>query len=120
MAASRVRGPQRDHPSRAGMRAKTAGPETPAALGYRMPAEWEPQRATWLAWPHNRSDWPGKFAPIPYVYAEIVRALLISNQARAAQVELFVNNEAGEAAARAILTDANVLPALEGRIAFHR
>ena len=50
-------------------------PDTPAALGYRMPAEWEPHAATWLAWPHQRSDWPGKFAPIPWVYAEIVRAL---------------------------------------------
>jgi len=48
---------------------------TPAQLGYRMPAEWEPHEATWIAWPHNREDWPGKFAPIPWVYAEIVRAL---------------------------------------------
>ena len=50
--------------------------ETPASLGYRMPAEWEPHATTWLAWPHRRSDWPGKFAPIPWVYAEIVRALV--------------------------------------------
>jgi agmatine deiminase len=49
--------------------------DTPAALGYRMPAEWEPHEATWIAWPHKRSDWPGKFAPIPWVYAEIVRQL---------------------------------------------
>jgi len=42
---------------------------------FRMPAEWEPHRATWIAWPHNRSDWPGKFAPIPWVYVEIVRHL---------------------------------------------
>ena len=47
----------------------------PAALGYRMPAEWEPHAATWIAWPHNRTDWPGKFEPIPWVYAEIVRHL---------------------------------------------
>jgi agmatine deiminase len=40
-----------------------------------MPAEWEPHEATWIAWPHNREDWPGKFAPIPWVYAEIVRHL---------------------------------------------
>ncbi len=92
---------------------KTVG--TPASLGYRMPAEWEPQRATWLAWPHNRSDWPGKFAPIPYVYAEIVRHL-----ARAARVELIVNDAEAEERARAILTDTNVLPALETRIGFHR
>jgi agmatine deiminase len=49
--------------------------ETPASLGYRMPAEWEPHEATWLAWPHNQDDWPGKFAPIPWVYAEIVRLI---------------------------------------------
>src|SRR6266568_715385 len=89
--------------------------EFPAALGYRMPAEWEPQRATWLAWPHNRSDWPGKFEPIPYVYAEIVRHL-----ARAARVELIVNDEQAETRARAILAHANVLPALESRIGFHQ
>ena len=40
-----------------------------------MPAEWEPHEATWLAWPHERTDWPGKFAPIPWVYADIVRRL---------------------------------------------
>jgi len=40
-----------------------------------MPAEWEPHAATWIAWPHNRDDWPGKFAPIPWVYTEIVRHL---------------------------------------------
>ena len=47
----------------------------PRQLGYRMPAEWEPHAATWIAWPHNRDDWPGKFAPIPWVYTEIVRHL---------------------------------------------
>ena len=47
----------------------------PASLGYRMPAEWEPHAATWIAWPHNRDDWPGKFAPVPWVYTEIVRHL---------------------------------------------
>ena len=48
---------------------------TPAQLGYRMPAEWEPHEATWIAWPHNRDDWPGKFATVPWVYTEIVRQL---------------------------------------------
>src|SRR5262245_5549692 len=43
--------------------------------GFRMPAEWEPHHATWIAWPHNREDWPGKFGPIGWVYAEIVRHL---------------------------------------------
>jgi len=41
----------------------------------RMPAEWEPHRATWIAWPHHEPDWPTKFEPIPWVYAEIVRVL---------------------------------------------
>jgi agmatine deiminase len=47
----------------------------PSQLGFRLPAEWEPHEATWLAWPHERSDWPGKFAPIPWVYGDIVRRL---------------------------------------------
>ena len=51
-------------------------PRTPRPpSGFRMPAEWEPHHATWIAWPHNRDDWPGKFAPIAWVYAEIVRHL---------------------------------------------
>ena len=41
----------------------------------RMPAEWEPHDATWVGWPHHRPDWPDKFEPIPWVYAEIVRVL---------------------------------------------
>src|SRR3989454_3720675 len=45
------------------------------ADGSRMPAEWEPHAATWVGWPHNVTDWPGKFPPIPWVYGEIVRAL---------------------------------------------
>ena len=40
-----------------------------------MPAEWEPHRATWISWPHHEPDWPGKLGAIPWVYAEIVRAL---------------------------------------------
>jgi agmatine deiminase len=56
--------------------------ETPAALGYRMPAEWEPHEATWIAWPHNPEDWPGKFRPIPWVYTEIVRLLAGSEPVR--------------------------------------
>ena len=49
--------------------------KTPRQLGYRMPAEWEPHEATWLAWPHNPEDWPGKFQSIPWLYVEIVRLL---------------------------------------------
>jgi agmatine deiminase len=49
--------------------------ETPARLGYRMPAEWEPHAATWLAWPRNPDTWPGKFDPIPAVWQELVQTL---------------------------------------------
>jgi agmatine deiminase len=50
--------------------------QTPAALGYRMPAEWEPHAATWLSWPHRLATWPGKFEPIPPLYARLVRTLV--------------------------------------------
>ncbi len=92
--------------------------EVPAALGYRMPAEWEPHTATWLAWPHNRTDWPGKFEPIPYVYAEIVRHLV-----RAERVELIVKDEAAEQSAREVLALAHVLKTPQQRhpnLRFHR
>ena len=49
--------------------------QTPAAAGYRMPAEWEPQEAIWLSWPHNLKSWPGQFRPVPYVFAEIVKQI---------------------------------------------
>ncbi|MFL5443853.1 MAG: agmatine deiminase family protein, partial [Myxococcales bacterium] len=48
-----------------------------ALRGYRMPAEWEAHAATWLAWPHQIADWPRKFAPIPWVFAECVRHLVV-------------------------------------------
>jgi len=70
-----------------------------------MPGEWEPHAATWIAWPHNRTDWPGKFAPIPWVYAEIVRHL-----AGVERVSILVNDERAEAAAREVLVTAEVLP----------
>jgi agmatine deiminase len=70
-----------------------------------MPGEWEEHEATWLAWPHNRTDWPGKFASIPWVYAEIVRHL-----ARVERVHILVNDERSEAAAREVMVTAEVLP----------
>jgi agmatine deiminase len=63
-----------------------------------MPAEWEPHEATWLAWPHEKSDWPGKFAPIPWLYGEIVR-----NLSRVEHVRILVEDPAAEGAARKIL-----------------
>ena len=75
--------------------------ETPRALGFRMPAEWEPHEATWIAWPHNRDDWPGRFAPIPWVYAEIVRKL-----AHVERVRILIDGRSAEDAARRILRKA--------------
>ena len=77
-----------------------------------MPAEWEPHEATWLAWPHYRDDWPGKFEPIPWVYAEIIRQL-----ARHERVEVIVNDVASEKRARKVLDRAN---ALCDNVRFHR
>ncbi|MBK9167665.1 MAG: agmatine deiminase family protein [Bryobacterales bacterium] len=77
-------------------------PATPRSLGYRMPAEWEPHEATWIAWPHNRQDWPGKFAAIDWVYAEIVRRL-----ARVERVRILVNGPDAERSARRVLRDAH-------------
>ncbi len=77
-----------------------------------MPAEWEPHAATWLAWPHYHGDWPGKFEPIPWVYAEIVR-----NLARHERVELIVNDVAAERKVRKLLDKAN---ALTPNVRFHR
>src|SRR5436309_1723073 len=74
-------------------------PRTPRARGFRMPAEWEPHEATWIAWPHNREDWPGRFTPIPWVYGEIVRKL-----AAVERVRILVESPALEAQARRILT----------------
>lgn len=63
-----------------------------------MPAEWEPHEATWLAWPHEKSDWPGKFAPVPWVYGEMVRYL-----SRVETVRILIGDEKGERAARSVL-----------------
>ncbi|MHB1796075.1 MAG: agmatine deiminase family protein [Acidobacteriaceae bacterium] len=71
---------------------------TPRALGLHMPAEWAPHAATWIAWPHNPEDWPGKFQPIPWVYGEIVRHL-----ARVERVHILVNEPAAEKRARNLL-----------------
>lgn len=49
---------------------------------YSLPAEWFPHVCTWLAWPHEQSDWPGKFEPIPHLYAEIVRLLVEAEAVR--------------------------------------
>jgi agmatine deiminase len=68
-----------------------------------MPAEWEPHEATWVAWPHNKDDWPGKFAPIVWVYTEIVRHLHTGEF-----VHILVNDALQEKHARAALAKAGV------------
>ena len=50
-------------------------PETPAQLGYRWPAEWEPQASVWLSWPRNTATWPEHFEPVPGEFAQFVRLL---------------------------------------------
>jgi agmatine deiminase len=83
-----------------------------ATRHYRMPTEWEPHAATWLAWPHYHGDWPGKFEPIPWVYTEIIR-----NLARHERVELIVNDAAAERQVRKLLDRANATLA---NVRFHR
>lgn len=68
------------------------------SLARRMPAEWETHAATWIAWPHHEPDWPGKLAPIPWVYAEIVRAL-----SQYERVEILSHNESVAENARVLL-----------------
>ena len=68
------------------------------SLARRMPAEWEKHKATWIAWPHHEPDWPGKLAPIPWVYGEIVRALSDSER-----VEILCHDETVAENARMVL-----------------
>lgn len=84
---------------------------TPAALGYRMPAEWEPHAATWLAWPHEKTDWPGKFEAVPWVFCEIARALQGGERIR-----LIVRDAAAKREATKALKSAGVDL---GRVDFH-
>lgn len=69
---------------------KKSAPLAPEG-GVRWPAEWERHDATWISWPHHEPDWPGKFGPIPWVYAEIARAL-----AEHERVHILVNDEKTE------------------------
>lgn len=57
-------------------------PSTPRSLGFRMPAEWEPQEAIWFSWPHNRETWPGAFDAVPGLFAEIVQQISDSQKVR--------------------------------------
>src|SRR5580704_163815 len=78
-------------------------PETPRSFGFRMPAEWELHEATWIAWPHNEDDWPGRFEPIPWVYGEIVRKL-----SQVERVRILLQNDDVEQNARNVLEKSGV------------
>ncbi len=84
---------------------------TPAAAGYRMPAEWEPHRGTWLSWPHKEASWPGKFGPVPGIFASMVRYL-----ADHEEVHLNVAGPDMEADVRRLLADEG---ADSGNVFFH-
>jgi agmatine deiminase len=77
--------------------------ESPRALGFRMPAEWEPHAATWIAWPHERTDWPGKFSAIPGVFVELARVLHLGERVR-----VLVRDAAAERQAKAMLRSAGI------------
>jgi agmatine deiminase len=92
--------------------AKVLKPREDTMSGFRMPAEWEPHEATWIGWPHNRTDWPGKFTAIPWVYGEIVRKLAQGEIAR-----ILVESEAHESQARRVLSSVEADP---GQVEFFR
>src|SRR5262249_3167840 len=72
---------------------------TPRSLGYRMPAEWETHASTWIGWPQNRTDRPGKFEAIPWVYADIVRYLALDED-----VNIIVRDAKARSKAREFLS----------------
>ncbi|HEX2450670.1 MAG TPA: agmatine deiminase family protein [Gemmatimonadales bacterium] len=84
---------------------------TPAELGYRMPAEWEPHRGTWLSWPHKEESWPGKFGPVPGIFARMVGEL-----AEGEEVHINVVGPAMEHDVRQLLAHAGVAA---GNVFFH-
>jgi agmatine deiminase len=86
--------------------------QPPHETGFRMPAEWHPHQATWLAWPHNITDWPGKFHPVPWVFAEVVKHL-----SECEVVRIVVRDERMEQSARRVLDKAD---AWRGAITFYR
>src|SRR5205085_9095301 len=71
--------------------------------GCRMPAEWEPHEATWIAWPHNAEDWPGKFQAIQWAYVDIVRHL-----SKHERVHILVNDQTAEAKAQLSLDRSDI------------
>src|SRR5438045_4810370 len=93
--------------SRSDSSTSSAAGGTPAALGFRMPAEWEPHAATWIAWPHERSDWPGpgKLEAVRWAYGEVIRHL-----APGEIVRMLVQDEAAVRQIAGILKRIGVAP----------
>jgi agmatine deiminase len=87
--------------------------QTPLEAGFKMPAEWQPHRATWIGWCHNKNDFPGKIAAIHWVYGEITRKLVEAGE----RVAILVQDERHEAKARTVLTKVG---ADFGKIEFYR
>src|SRR5690242_10408667 len=77
--------------------------QTPAELGFSMPAEWERHDATWLGWPHNETDWPGKIDTIRWVYGEMARKIALGETVR-----VLVNDRAQSGLAKSYLKRAGV------------
>ena len=84
-------------------RSKKFPAATPADAGFFMPAEWDRHEATWLAWPHNANDWPGKFEIIPWIYAEMIKKI-----AGGETVRLLVRHRQEKQLARQILLKSGV------------
>src|SRR5215472_15792423 len=97
--------------------------ETPAALGYRMPAEWQPHTATWLSWPRREGiSFPESFDRVLPALRAMVEALIESEQ-----VCVNVSNGAHEAEAQSVLIGLPMEPAgnathsvAGGRVIFYR
>ncbi|CAG0959373.1 agmatine deiminase [Myxococcaceae bacterium] len=83
----------------------------PGDDGWRWPAEWEPHRATWLAWPHNPATWPGRLERVYEPYVAMVEVLAAHEP-----VCINVADEAMEEAARRRLRAAGVDP--DGNLRF--
>lgn len=70
---------------------------------FRLPAEFEYHEATWIGWPNNKEDWPGKFQPIPWVYGEIVRYI-----SRGEKVRIIVQSKEQQKKAEQVLKAVDV------------
>jgi agmatine deiminase len=96
----------------------TATTQTPAALGYRMPAEWEPHEATWLSWPRREGiSFPASFDRVLPALRAMVEALVNNRQSGSDSEPVCINvcNGAHEAEAREALKDVDLT-----RVSFYR